>query len=174
MMPMNYRNTIRAATILIAILSAGCAVSAAAHAETIYRSIGPNGGVTYSARPVPGARESTPVDIESLSPEQRRAGLLLLQQDKALSAQVKARLQSREAAWRRADREIVSAQKALAAAESALQKGRTPHLGERRGNVGGGSRLTEAYFQRLHQLETRVKQAKAGLDRAYRARNALK
>lgn len=173
-MPNNYRKTIRSATLVIAILGAGCAVSAAAHAEAIYRSISQNGDVTYSSQPVPGARESTAVDIESLSPEQRRAGLLLLQQDKALSAQVSAQLQSREAAWRKVDRNIVAAQKALAADESALQNGRTPLAGERRGNVGGGSRLTGAYFQRLRQLETRVEQAKARLDRAYSARNALK
>ena len=149
-------------------------MSASVRAETIYRSTSPNGEVTYSSQPVPGARASRAIDIESLSPEQRRAGLLLLRQDKALSAQVNARLQAREAEWRRVDREIVSAQKALAADESALQKGRTPLAGERRGNVGGGSRLTGTYFQRLRQLETRVEQAKARLDRAYSARNALK
>ena len=174
MMPMNYRNTIRAATIVITILGAGGAMSASVHAETIYRSISPNGEVTYSSQPVPGARESTAIDIESLSPEQRRAGLLLRRQDKALSAVVNAQLQAREREWRQVDREIVSAQKTLAHAERALQKGRTPLPGERRGNVGGGSRLTEAYFQRLRQLDTRVDGAKASLDRAYSARNALK
>lgn len=149
-------------------------MSASVRAETIYRSISPDGEVTYSSQPVPGARESAAVNIESLSPEQRRAGLLVRRQDKALSAQVNAQLQSREAQWRRVDQEIVSAQKALAAAESALQTGRTPLPEERRGNVGGGSRLTEAYFQRPRQLETRVERAKASLDRAYGARNALK
>ena len=174
MMPTNYRNTIRAVTIVITILGAGCAVSASVRAETIYRSTSPNGEVTYSSQPVPGARTSKAIDIESLSPEQRRAGLLLRRQDKALSAQVNAQLRSREAQWRRVDREIVSAQKVLVAAERALRKGRTPLPGEWRGNVGGGSRLTEAYFQRLRQLDTRVEQAKARLDRAYSARNALK
>ena len=174
MMPTNYGNTIRAVTTVITVLGAGCAMSASVQAETIYRSISPNGEVTYSSQPVPGARESTAVDIESLSPEQRRAGLLLRRQDKALSAEVNAQLQSREAEWRRVDREIVSAQRVLAQAERALQKGRTPLPGERRGNVSGGSRLTEAYFQRLRQLATRVEGAKASLDSAYAARNALK
>ncbi len=173
-MPRTYISTVRAASVVTVILGALCAMTASVQAETIYRSIGRDGEVTYSSQPVPDARESAAINIESLSPEQRRAGLLLRRQDKSLSAEVNAQLQSRESEWRRVDREIVFAQKALADAESALQKGRTPLPGERRGNVGGGSRLTGAYFQRLRQLETRVEQAKERLDRAYGARNALK
>lgn len=173
-MPGTYRSIIRAAIIVSEVLGVVCAMTASAHAETIYRSISPDGEVTYSSQPEPGAHESTAIKFESLSPEQRRAGLLLRQQEKGLSAEVNAQLQSRESEWRRVDQEIVSAQKALADAESALQKGRTPLPGERRGNVGGGSRLTEAYFQRLRMLETQVVQAKKRLDRAYGARNALK
>ena len=173
-MPGTYRSIIRAVTIVSAILGAACAMTASVHAETIYRSISPGGEVTYSSQPEPRSRESAAIEVESLSPEQRRAGLLLHRQDKALSAEVNAQLRSRAREWRRADREIVSARKALADAESTLQKGRTPLAGERRGNVGGGSRLTEAYFQRLRQIETRVAQAKERLDRAYEARNALK
>lgn len=79
-----------------------------------------------------------------------------------------------EAQWRRVDREIISADKALVRSEKALQQGRTPLPGERTGKVGGGSRLTEAYFQRVHGLEAAVEQAKQRLDLAYAARNALK
>jgi len=38
---------------------------------------------------------------------------------------------------------------------------------------GGGSRLTQAFFQRLRQAELRVEQARQRLDLAYAARNAL-
>ena len=173
-MPRISGNKIRAAIFVILISGMACGMAASAHADTIYRSISPDGEVTYSSQPLPGARESKEIVIESLSPEQRRAGMLLRRQDKALSAEVNARLQSLESEWHQVDREIVSAQKALAEAERALRKGRTPLPGERRGNVGGGSRLTDAYFQRLRQIETRVAQAKERLDRAYAARNALK
>jgi len=163
------------ATIFLALIFAAMCLSVTSvHAETIYRSVGADGKVTYSSLPVPGARESKAIDIESLTPEQRRASLQLRLQEKSLSAQVNAQLQSREKKWKRVDHEIISAQKALADAESALQNGRTPLPGERRGNVGGGSRLTEAYFQRLKNLEAQVKQAKQRLDKAYEARNALK
>lgn len=173
-MPETYIKIIRKANLGIAILGAVYAMVGSAHADPIYRSISPDGEVTYSSLPLPGAHESKAIEIESLSPEQRRAGVLLRRQDKILSAEVTASLQSLESEWRQLDREIVSAQKVLAEAESSLQSGRTPLPGERRGNVSGGSRLTEAYFQRLRQNEMRVEQSKERLDRVYAARNALK
>ena len=139
-------------------------------AEPIYRSVGADGEVTYSYEPQPGARESTAIEIRTLSPEQRRAMRRLHAQEHAASAQAAAL----DRKWRRVDREIIAAQTALASREKALQDGRTPLPGERRGNVGGGSRLTEAYFQRLHNLELDVEHAKHRLDRAYAARSALK
>lgn len=160
--------------ILNVMLVATCLLTAAAHAETIYRSIGADGEVTYSAQPVSGARESTELKMESLTPEQRRAGLLLHRQEIGISAGMDTQLQARENEWKQADREIASAQQALAAAEAALQNGRTPLGGERRANIGGGTRLTEDYFQRLRDLEKQVEQAKTRLDQAYAARNALK
>lgn len=139
-------------------------------AEVIYRSVAPDGEVTYSYEPEPGARETTTIEIRTLSPEQRRAAQRLRAEEQAASAQAAAL----ERQWRRVDREIIASQQALAKAEKALQDGRTPLPGERKGNVGGGSRLTERYFQRLRGLEARVEQAKRRLDRAYAARNALK
>lgn len=164
----------RAMAIGFAVVSMACTSMSMVHADTIYKSTGPDGEITYSTQPAPGARESTVVDIPSMSPEQRRAALLLRRQDKALSAEVNAQLRSLEGEWRRVDREIVSAHKELGDAERALQKGRTPLPGERQGHVGGGSRLTEAYFQRLRKVETRVEKAKQRLERAYAARNDLK
>ena len=174
-MPVNASNKIQAATILIAILIAMYCFATSAHAETIYRSTSADGEVTYSSQPVPGARESRTIEIGSLTPEQRRAALLLRRQEKNTAAGVNAQLQSRENEWKHADQEIVSAQKALADAENALQNGRTPLAGERRANIDGHTtRLTGDYFQRLGDLEAQVAQAKARLDQAYGARNALK
>lgn len=157
-----------------AAVAAASLFAPAAHADTVYKSIGPAGEVTYGSQPEPGARESIPIDIPSLSPEQRRAALLLRRHEKALSAEVNSRLQTLEREWRRVDLEIVAAQNELAQAENVLQKGRTPLPGERRGKAGGGSRLSEAYFQRLRRSEVRVEAAKQRLDRAYAARNSLK
>ncbi|MBW8078419.1 MAG: DUF4124 domain-containing protein [Gallionella sp.] len=172
MMRVNSSNQTQA--ILNVMVCAMCLFATIAQAETIYRSIGTDGEITYSAQPVPGARESTALKMESLTPEQRRAGLLLRRQEIGIAAGVDAQLQARENEWKLADREITSAQQALAAAETALQNGRTPLGGERRADVGGGTRLTEDYFLRLRNLELQVEQAKARLDQAYTARNSLK
>jgi hypothetical protein len=159
-------------TLYAACVAATLAVAAigAQAAEVIYRSVGADGEVTYSDAPQPGARESTAIEIRSLSPEQRRAARRLRAEEQAASAQAAALEQQ----WHRVDQEIIAAQKALAQAEKSLQDGRTPLPGERKGKVGGGSRLTGAYFQRLRNLELAIERAKQRLDRAYAARNALK
>lgn len=95
----------------IAAVTAAGIFAPAARADIIYRSIGSGGEVSYASRPAPGARESTAIDIPSLSPEQRRASQLLRRQDKALSDEVNARLRSLESEWRRVDLEITSAQR---------------------------------------------------------------
>ena len=81
---------------------------------------------------------------------------------------------AREKAWQRVEKEIVDAYQALGRAEEARTAGQTPRPGERLGKVGGGSRLTEAYFARLEGLEADVQKAKARLDRAYEERNQLR
>jgi hypothetical protein len=166
--------TVICSVLTIAVAAAAGAFAPAARADVIYKSIGPDGDTSYASRPAPGARESTAIDIPSMSPEQRRASQLLRRQDKALSDEVNARLRSLESEWRRVDLEITSAQKGLASAENALRSGRTPLPGERLGKAGGGSRLSEAYFLRLRAAETRVEEAKQRLDKAYAARNNLR
>ena len=163
--------TIKFMILTVLILALNSALPA--RAETIFKSTGQDGEITYSWKPVPGASKSVALDIQTLSPEQRRAAQMLRAQDRALSAQVSAELNARESEWRRVDREILSTQRELTRAENTLQKGRTPLPGERRGNAGGGSRLTNAYFERLRQEELRVEQARERLDKAYAARNAL-
>ncbi|NNM69283.1 MAG: DUF4124 domain-containing protein [Gallionella sp.] len=174
MMPIYPSNQTQAATTLAAILIALYCYATSAYAETIYRSTSADGEVTYSSQPMPDARESRTIETDSLTPEQRRAAALLRQQERNAAAGADAQLQSRDEAWKQVDGEILAAQKALADAENALQNGRTPLGGERRADIGGGTRLTGSYFQRLGELEAQVAQAKARLDQAYAARNALK
>ncbi|HTP60914.1 MAG TPA: hypothetical protein VMJ14_02420 [Burkholderiales bacterium] len=81
---------------------------------------------------------------------------------------------AKEKAWQRVEQEIVDAYQALGRAEQARTAGETPRPGERLGKVGGGSRLTEAYFARLESLDANVQKAKARLDRAYEERNQLR
>jgi hypothetical protein len=59
----------------------------------------------------------------------------------------------------------------LRAAKAAQVAGKEPLPGERRGNVNGSSRLTEAYWERQNALNADVAKARKRLNRA--ARGAL-
>jgi hypothetical protein len=78
-----------------------------------------------------------------------------------------------QAARRRADERVARALDALLAAERALRHGQQPLPGERRHLVDGYSRLTSSYFDRLQALQTAVDDARARLQSAYAARDAL-
>lgn len=142
--------------------------------DVIYKSIGPNGEVTYAWKPDPNAVRTETVEVETLSPEQRRAVKRLQQRKTQAKPKAAANADSLDEKWKRVDQEIKDAQTGLQNAEAALEKGRTPHPGERRGAAGGGSRLTQAYFDRIRNLELAVEQAKQRLDQAYDARNNLR
>ena len=142
-------------------------------ADEIYKSVGDDGSVTYSQAPLPGAKSST-VDVQVLSPEERRAALMLRHQVASADLGLEDSFAKRERAWRDADIEIRDATEKLMLEESTLDSGREPRAGEWIQNVGGGARVTQAYFQRLKQLEDHVAQARTRLDHAYDARNALK
>ena len=60
--------------------------------------------------------------------------------------------------------EIREAEQALRDAKAAQVAGKEPLPGERRGNVGGGSRLTEEYWERQKALKTAVTDARKRLD----------
>ena len=135
--------------------------------------MGPRGEITYAQHPAPDAVRVEKIEIETLSPERRRAINRLLREERSADRR-SGRHGEAEDKWARVDREIRYAQAQLQRAEGILEKGRTPRPGERLGIVGGGSRLTEAYFGRVDKLELAVEQAKHRLDRAYDARNELR
>jgi hypothetical protein len=66
----------------------------------------------------------------------------------------------------RAYDEMLAAQTELQQAEVALQLGVEPHPGERLGTVGGGSRLSDEYWEREKRLEDDVERARKRLDAA--------
>jgi len=149
------------------------ALPAIGFAETIYKWRGSDGTQTYSQSPpahVDPARVEK-IDVETLSREQHRAALRWLRAEDRKADEPVRKL---EAAWKRADAGVKSGLASLRKAEAELANGRIARPGERLGNVGGGTRLTQAYFDRLRALETKVDQAKQALDRAYEERGLLK
>lgn len=142
--------------------------------DQIYKSIGPNGEVTYSMKPAADAARVETIQVQTLSREQQRAVKSYMQREAAAGQQANAYAASLESKWKQVDREITAAETALQKADAALQNGRIPLPGERRGMVDGYSRFTQHYFDRIAKLEAAATVAKQRLDNAYQARNELK
>lgn len=90
------------------------------------------------------------------------------------SADVDVRMRERSRALEAADAELREARQALEAAQRRQLAGEEPLPGERTGNVGGRSRLNEAYFARQDALKQAVEQAEARLERAQARLNDLR
>jgi hypothetical protein len=146
--------------------------SVPASAESIYKSTLPDGRVIYGSRP-----EKAAAKVQKLEPSapivevEAEAARAQREREKAQAIELETRLAARRSAWERADAAVIDAEDALADAEKALLLGTEPLPGERVGTVDGGSRLSEAHFDRMRSLENEVRAAKRQLDKARRERN---
>jgi hypothetical protein len=132
-------------------------------AQVVYKSIMPDGRIIYSEKPVPGAKK-----VEEIVPQTGNTGV------QTTTPQEQKQLQELEARRKRdTDRQsqIQEAEKALQEAEAALPAGKEPLPGERIGTAGGGSRLSEAYFERQKALQTAVEAARKRLEEVRAAAN---
>lgn len=153
---------------LAALVLLACATGGAA-AQTVYKSVMPDGSVVYGNGPVKGAAKVEPITVQptvvtdspaTVSPE--------------TASRVRENLREENAEWTKAAQEVRSAEDALSAAKLAQESGVPPLPGEMVGNAGGGVRPSDAYFARQQQLADAVKKAQARLDAAVAARNALR
>ncbi len=144
--------------------------AAHANAQTVYKSIMPDGSIVYGNGPVKGAAKVESIAVEpppivtdapaTVSPEAAR--------------RVREDRRSEDAAWSKAGDDLRSAEDALSAAKLAQQNGVAPLPGEMVGNVNGFVRPSDAYFARQRELADKVKEAQARVDAAIAARNALR
>ena len=134
-------------------------LASAAHAQPMFRSVMPDGKIVYGDKPAPGAKESKqlnlpPLNVSTPAPAQAPAGA------------------SDAPPAGSANSNVAAARQNLDAAKKALDAGREPLPGERSGIVskggGAGSRLNEAYAQRVKALEDAVTAAQNQLDEAER------
>jgi Domain of unknown function (DUF4124) len=133
------------------------ALSAASWAQTIFKSIMPDGRVIYGEKPVPGAKK-----VEQFVPQTGNTGVKTISPEEQRQAQDSAASRVRRDEDRRA--QIQEAQKALKDAEAAQVAGKEPLPGERIGTAGGASRLEESYFARQQALDAAVVAARKRLD----------
>ena len=147
----------------------------AAQAQTIYKFVGKDGVVEYSStKPPEGTNILSEMEAQTLSREQQQVFERQRLANAARGAKMDAEVAARIKHLNDTDAAIRAAHQRLQRAEQALQTGREPLPGERRGTVRPGySRLTEEYVQRIARLEQDVADARRKLDEAYLARQQL-
>lgn len=160
---------------LLSAVAAALAVTAVTvSAQTLYKSIMPDGRIVYGSKPEKGAARVDKVEpklpLIEVEPQTNEAQR---KRDKEQLEAMEKRLAERKTARDKAEQEIFAAKEALTAAEKALEEGKTPLPGERLSTADGGSRLSEAYAERLKRTEEDVAKARDRLETAYRARADL-
>lgn len=129
-----------------------------AAAQTLYKSIMPDGSVVYGDKPAPGA-----VKVEETRPDIKKGGIggVTAREKEALKELETTRLQ-REAGQDK----VRAAEQALRDAEAARDAGKEPLASERLGTEGGKSRITDVYYERQKKLDEAVEKARRDLDAA--------
>jgi hypothetical protein len=130
-------------------------------AQTIYKSIMPDGRVIYGTQPAPGAKR-----VETMKQTETTGVKPIAPQDEKALQQLGVEREQREAH----QVEIQQAEKALRDAEAAQAAGKEPLPGERIGTAGGASRLTDEYWERQKTLEAAVTEARRRLTEVSGAR----
>lgn len=144
------------------ILLAGCLIvfsllNGPVAAQTLYKSIMPDGRVVYGDRPEPGAEK-----VESSKPDTSRTGVQLAPPgDERKVDEMAARRERGEA---QADR-LRQAEAAVRQAEAAIANGKEPLPGERIGTAGGASRLNDSYWERQKKLQDDLVRARDNLSK---------
>jgi len=145
------------------LLESGCCLLVAlllqpAVAQTLYKSIMPDGSVVYGDKPAPDAAK-----VEETRPDIKKGGIggTTPREQDALKEFEKGRLQ-REGGQEK----ITAAEQALRNAEAARAAGKEPLASERIGTAGGASRITDDYYARQKKLDDAVEKARRELDEA--------
>lgn len=144
----------------------------AAQAQTVYRSVMPDGSIVYGDKAVQGARDAREIELPpppALEPEpaaQKPAGPARMAADPVPPTGMT--LDAAQA-------EVVRATQALDRVRAAQVSGREPLAGETAGTaIPGRTRHTDAYELRQKALADAVDAAQKRLDAALERRNALR
>jgi hypothetical protein len=146
---------------LLALLMAFCAANAGA--QTVYKSIMPDGSVIYGEKPAAGAKKVDTIE----TPTAKTGTTTITPEEQARAAESKLRPAVPAAPAGRAQ-EAQDARLALKNAEAAREAGKEPLPGERTSLAGGGSRLSDAYFARQKSLEDAVAAARKRVEQTSR------
>ena len=146
------------------ILATGCFVALALSlqpvaAQTMYKSIMPDGRVVYGDRPEPNA-----VNVESSKPDTAKTGVQLNPPGAERTVQ---KMEAARASSEAKDNQMRDAEEAVRKAEAAIASGKEPLPGERIGTAGGKSRLNDAYWERQKKLREDLVKARDNLNKLH-------
>jgi hypothetical protein len=136
----------------------------AAMAESIYKSVMPDGRVMYGEKPQPGARSVKKSTVSISDTGVKPAS-------KAEIDSINRRAQKRSQLLDKTLKTVQTAEDDLRKSEIDREAGIEPLPGERLGIVGRGTRLSEAYWRRQQILEERVDTARQLLKKARQGYN---
>lgn len=138
-----------------------------AMAESIYKSVMPDGRVMYGEQAQPGARtvEKSAVNISDTGVKPA---------SKAEIESINQRAQERSQSLDKTLKTLQTAESDLRKAEIDRESGIEPLPGERLGIVGRGTRLSEAYWRRQQILEERVETARQLMNKARQGYNEVR
>jgi hypothetical protein len=143
--------------VALAGLVAAVVLAQPAPAQTLYKSITPDGRVVYSDKPPPDA-----VKTEKRQMETSKQGIVSpSDRDKAALKKMQSQRKAAESSQDRLRR----AEIALHDAEVAQTMGKEPQPNERLGTVSGNQRLTDGYWERQKKLEGAVTAARTNLEK---------
>jgi uncharacterized protein DUF4124 len=158
----------------VALAAALFAAAGPALAQVVYKYQRRDGTFVYSDEPIKGARL---IERLRLVPKAPAAPQPAAPQAAGPAEQApdESGPSARAAELDAADAEVRAAEQAVEDAKARLQQGQEPLPGERLANVGGRtSRLTQAYFARVENLEQDLRDANDRLEQAYDRRNRAK
>jgi len=142
------------------------------HAQAIFKSVDSMGRVIYSQEPVAGAVSVEKVDVSPKVTVDRPAAASSNQgaaeakraETQRQSEEFRQRQLAREGQRQKAMEAVNAAERDLAAAQKALERGQeSTEPGDRQGIGGVRSRPTEQFLERVRRLEAEVEAAKKRL-----------
>ena len=130
-----------------------------AQGGVLYKSTMPDGKVIYGDGPMPGA-----VKVEKTRPDTSKKGIT------AATPKEKEALKKMEteraAGGAGAGQTVQDVEGTLRRLEAAREQAKEPLAGERIGTVGGGSRFTDAYWERQKRLDQTIEAMRRDLEKA--------
>jgi hypothetical protein len=126
-------------------------------AQTLHKSIMPDGSVVYGDRPEPGAAK-----VETSKPDTSRTGVQI--NPPGAQGAIEEGAKARQRTEVSGDR-LREAEERVRQAEAALANGKEPLPGERTGLAGGASKLNDSYWARQKKLREDLVKARDDLNR---------